>query len=197
MSKKTIIVFSGDYDKVMAAFIIGWLIPKQVLYRLVKRYRQKLQDALPDTVDMLGIVLGTGLALDQAMNRVAEEMQPFAVWSSPALNAGWAEEMNARGILCIGCFPVPDPEPNVFVTTASDDQQAVQLTEYITKRLAGDPAIDFVVVSERAQLRELAQRVRDGRLRPHIGRVASLDDAVAALNPAERVAGKTVIRVRP
>jgi tight adherence protein C len=59
----------------MAAFLIGWLIPKQVLYRLVKRYRQKLQDALPDTVDMLGIVLGTGLALDQAMSRVSEEMQ--------------------------------------------------------------------------------------------------------------------------
>jgi tight adherence protein C len=58
-----------------AAFILGWLLPQQVLHRLVKRYRQKLQDALPDTVDLLGIVLGTGLALDQAMLRVSEEMQ--------------------------------------------------------------------------------------------------------------------------
>ncbi|HVU77935.1 MAG TPA: NADP-dependent oxidoreductase [Gaiellaceae bacterium] len=58
-------------------------------------------------------------------------------------------------------------------------------------------AIDFVVVSDRAQLGEIAQRVRDGRLRPNIGTVAPLDDAVAAFNPAERVAGKTVIRVRP
>jgi tight adherence protein C len=41
----------------------------------VRRYRQKLQDALPDTVDLLGIVLGTGLALDQAITRVSEEMQ--------------------------------------------------------------------------------------------------------------------------
>ncbi len=32
---------------------------------------RKLQDALPDTVDLLGIVLGTGLALDQAMMRVS------------------------------------------------------------------------------------------------------------------------------
>ena len=46
-----------------------------VLQRLVKRYRRKLQDALPDTVDLLGIVLGTGLALDQAMMRVSEEME--------------------------------------------------------------------------------------------------------------------------
>lgn len=58
----------------MAAFLLGWLLPKQVLHRLVKRYRTKLQDALPDTVDLLGIVLGTGLALDQAMMRVSEEM---------------------------------------------------------------------------------------------------------------------------
>ncbi|MBB5790274.1 NADP-dependent oxidoreductase [Jiangella mangrovi] len=58
-------------------------------------------------------------------------------------------------------------------------------------------AVDFVVVSDRAQLGEIAQRVREGRLRTNIGRVASLDDAVAALNPAERVTGKTVIRVRP
>jgi NADPH:quinone reductase-like Zn-dependent oxidoreductase len=46
-------------------------------------------------------------------------------------------------------------------------------------------------------LGELVQRVRGGRLRANIGTVASLDDAVAALNPTERVKGKTIIRVRP
>jgi tight adherence protein C len=60
---------------ITAAVILGWLLPQQVLHRLVKSYRRKLQDALPDTVDLLGIVLGTGLALDQAMLRVAEEMR--------------------------------------------------------------------------------------------------------------------------
>jgi NADPH:quinone reductase-like Zn-dependent oxidoreductase len=58
-------------------------------------------------------------------------------------------------------------------------------------------AVDFVVESDRAQLSEIVQRVRDGRLRPHIGTVATLDDAVAALNPTERVSGKTIIRIRP
>jgi NADPH:quinone reductase-like Zn-dependent oxidoreductase len=58
-------------------------------------------------------------------------------------------------------------------------------------------AIDFVVESDRAQLREIAERVRDGRLRTNIGTVASLDDAVAAFNPTERISGKTIIRVRP
>ena len=58
-------------------------------------------------------------------------------------------------------------------------------------------AVDFVVESDRAQLREIVQRVRDGRLRTNIGNVATLDDAVAALNPTERIKGKTIIRVRP
>ena len=56
-------------------------------------------------------------------------------------------------------------------------------------------AVDFVVETDRAQLNEIVQRVRDGRLRTNIGTVSSLDDAVAALNPTERRKGKTVIRV--
>jgi NADPH:quinone reductase-like Zn-dependent oxidoreductase len=58
-------------------------------------------------------------------------------------------------------------------------------------------AIDFVVESDRAQLGEIGQRVRDGRLRTNIGNVSTLDDAVAALNPTERRQGKTIILVRP
>ena len=64
-----------QFGGIIAAGILGWMLPTIVLHRLVKRYRQKLHDALPDTVDLLGIVLGTGLALDQAMLRVSEEMQ--------------------------------------------------------------------------------------------------------------------------
>ncbi|MDW9542058.1 zinc-binding dehydrogenase [Sinorhizobium meliloti] len=58
-------------------------------------------------------------------------------------------------------------------------------------------AVDFVVEADRAQLSEIVQRVRDGRLRTNIGKVSSLDDAVGTFNSAERRAGKTVIRVLP
>jgi NADPH:quinone reductase-like Zn-dependent oxidoreductase len=58
-------------------------------------------------------------------------------------------------------------------------------------------AIDFVVESDRAQLGEIVQRIRDGRLRTNIGTVASLDDAVDAFNPTGRRPGKTIIRVHP
>jgi NADPH:quinone reductase-like Zn-dependent oxidoreductase len=58
-------------------------------------------------------------------------------------------------------------------------------------------AVDFVVEADRDQLSEIVQRVRDGRLRPNVGTVSTLDDAVAAFNPTTRRSGKTIIRVRP
>ena len=64
-------------------------------------------------------------------------------------------------------------------------------------RPANGLAIDFVVEPDRAQLSEIVQRVRDGRLRTNIGKAATLDDAVATFNSKERSSGKTVIRVRP
>ena len=58
-------------------------------------------------------------------------------------------------------------------------------------------AVDFVVESNRAQLIEIVQRVRDGRLRTNIGNVSTLDNAFAAFNPTGRLKGKTIIRIRP
>ena len=63
-------------------------------------------------------------------------------------------------------------------------------------RPADGLALDFVVESDRAQLTEIVRRVREGRLRTHIGYVSTLDDAVAAFNPTRRIKGKTIIRVR-
>jgi len=57
-------------------------------------------------------------------------------------------------------------------------------------------AVDFVVESDRAQLGEIVQRMRDGRLRTNIGTVSSLDDAVGAFNSTTRRSGKTIIRMR-
>ncbi|HEY2983952.1 MAG TPA: NADP-dependent oxidoreductase [Jatrophihabitantaceae bacterium] len=64
-------------------------------------------------------------------------------------------------------------------------------------RPADGLAIDFVVESDRGQLGEIVLRVRDGRLRTNIDNIATLDHAVAALNPTERRKGKTIIHVRP
>ena len=72
----------------------------------------------------------------------------------------------------------------------------VSIVGPVEEQPADGVAIDFVVEADRAQLSEIIQRVRDGRLRTNIGTIATLDDAVAAFNPAERRPGKTIIRVR-
>jgi NADPH:quinone reductase-like Zn-dependent oxidoreductase len=67
----------------------------------------------------------------------------------------------------------------------------------VEARPADGLAVDFVVEADRAQLGQIVQRVRDGRLRTNIGTTTSLDDAPSTLNATERRKGKTVIRVRP
>ena len=71
----------------------------------------------------------------------------------------------------------------------------VSIVGPVEERPADALAVDFVVESDRGQLGEIVQRVRDGRLRTNIGTVATLDEAIAAFNSKERHAGKTIIRV--
>ncbi len=59
----------------------------------------------------------------------------------------------------------------------------------------GGRVVFFVVESDRARLIELAQRVRDGRLKPIIGAVRPLNEAPAAFGPGPRTRGKTIIQV--
>lgn len=63
---------------------------------------------------------------------------------------------------------------------------------------AGGRAIFFVVEPDRAQLAELADRLRDGRIAPNIAAEHPLPEAMAAFGPdAPRLPGKTIIRVTP
>ena len=73
----------------------------------------------------------------------------------------------------------------------------VSIVGPVEARPADGLAVDFVVEPDRAQLSEIVQRVRDGRLRTNIGTVSALDDAVAAFNSTERRSGKTIIRFHP
>ena len=56
-------------------------------------------------------------------------------------------------------------------------------------------AVFFVVEPDRAQLAELAQRVRDGRLKPVVGEVRPLAEAADAFIRRRRIPGKTIIQV--
>jgi NADPH:quinone reductase-like Zn-dependent oxidoreductase len=56
-------------------------------------------------------------------------------------------------------------------------------------------AVFFVVEPDRDRLADLAQRVRDGRLRVVVGSVVPLADAPTAFSPGRRTPGKTIIKV--
>ncbi|HLH30260.1 MAG TPA: type II secretion system F family protein, partial [Terriglobia bacterium] len=60
---------------IAGAVVLGYFIPEQVIVFLRNRHRLSLMAALPDTTDMLSIVLGAGLSLDQAIARVGEEIR--------------------------------------------------------------------------------------------------------------------------
>src|SRR5205814_2238346 len=60
---------------IFAGLVLGYFLPEQAILSLRKRHRLSLLAALPDTTDLLSIVLGAGLSLDQAIGRVCEELQ--------------------------------------------------------------------------------------------------------------------------
>ena len=53
---------------------ITYLLPDMFLTRLVKRRREKIRLSVPDAIDLLVICVDAGLGLDQAMLRVAQEL---------------------------------------------------------------------------------------------------------------------------
>jgi NADPH:quinone reductase-like Zn-dependent oxidoreductase len=69
----------------------------------------------------------------------------------------------------------------------------VSIVGPVEARPADGRAVDFVVESVPAQLREIAQRVRDGRIRTNIGQVVPISEAVTAVNSTDRRRGKLVI----
>ena len=56
-------------------------------------------------------------------------------------------------------------------------------------------AIFFVVEPDRSRLVDLAQRLRDGRLKPIVGAIRPLAQAAAVFAPDWRTPGKMIIRI--
>jgi tight adherence protein C len=61
--------------KALAACCLAYLLPGMVLARLAKRRQHRIRLGLPDVLDLLVVSVEAGLGLDQAIQRVGEELQ--------------------------------------------------------------------------------------------------------------------------
>jgi tight adherence protein C len=57
------------------ALLVGWRIPDFVLKRLAKHRRLRLEQGIPDALDLLVICAEAGLSLDQAIEQVGEDLR--------------------------------------------------------------------------------------------------------------------------
>lgn len=68
--------FSQDMIlKLAGGLIIGFMIPKLLLDFLAKSRMQKIFLGLPDALDLMVVCVEAGLGMDQALRKVAEEME--------------------------------------------------------------------------------------------------------------------------
>lgn len=101
------------------------------------------------TVDVK-ILNASGTSQDEVAARAdarkaVEEMGAFAVWGGPVLTNAWTDEIAAQGAICIGCTGgspqfYDDRAPYVVGVTMNGQQVNVHAAEYVTKKLAGNPA---------------------------------------------------------
>jgi tight adherence protein C len=64
---KLILIFGG--------FIIGWRLPDIVLSRLAARRRARLEEGMPDALDLLVVCAEAGLSLNQAIDEVSRGLR--------------------------------------------------------------------------------------------------------------------------
>jgi len=69
-SNEAVVVFFG-------ACGLGYLLPSMVLGRMARRRQHRIRLGLPDALDLLVVSVEAGLGLDQAIQRVGDEL-PFA-----------------------------------------------------------------------------------------------------------------------
>jgi hypothetical protein len=82
--------------------------PSEVIatYEAFLPYFEEYYETYGREIELI-VYQGTGTAIDEVAARadavkIAEEIQPFAVWEGPILTPAFSEELAARGILNIG-----------------------------------------------------------------------------------------------
>jgi tight adherence protein C len=71
----TPVLIQPNLGTAFLACLFGYIMPGIVLARLAKRRQHRIRLALPDALDLLVVSVEAGLGLDQAMQRVAQELE--------------------------------------------------------------------------------------------------------------------------
>jgi tight adherence protein C len=103
----------------LAAFgaVMGYLAPSLLLDRRISQRRLRIENGLPDALDLLIVSLEAGLALDQAILKCAEELA--------ITHADLAEELRLVNVECRAGKPRLEAFKNFAARTKVDDVRAL------------------------------------------------------------------------
>ena len=72
-------LLASGSDRILMALILvaamGYYLPNALLSRVINRRQREIFDSFPDALDLLIICVEAGLSLDQAMAKIADEME--------------------------------------------------------------------------------------------------------------------------
>ncbi|WP_436795893.1 ABC transporter substrate-binding protein [Actinospongicola halichondriae] len=152
----TVVYYSAPEDDPVLDFITGPIKNDDT--------RGQIEETVQGFVDLFGdyyqtygrtvdlkIVQATGSSTDEVAaradaQRAIEEHKPFAAFGGPALTSAWADEMAAAGVVCVGCGSTgseefrDDRKPYLISVGMAGVQSNLHGAEYISKKLAGNPA---------------------------------------------------------
>ena len=97
--------------------ILGYVAPGMVLDRRIRQRRRRIENGLPDALDLLIVSLEAGLALDQAILKCAEEL----AIAHPDL----AEELRLVNVECRAGKPRLEAFKNFAARTKVDDVRSL------------------------------------------------------------------------
>jgi len=150
-----VVVFTGIVVRnplaSLAFPVLGYMLPRFLLKRMISRRQQEIKLALPDALDLAVVCVESGLALDQSINRVASEL----VTVHPALS----EEFSLVNLEMRAGKPRSEALRNLALRTGVDDVRALVAVLVQTDRFGTSVAAALRVHSDslRTERRQRAE----------------------------------------
>jgi tight adherence protein C len=140
-----------DIVLMVSAAAFGFFLPRFVLKRMIRDRQQRIRLGLPDALDLTVICVEAGLALDQAMMRVGEDLHH----AHPELS----DEFHMVNLEMRAGKPRPEALRNLAARTGVDDIRALVATLVQTDRFGTSVAQALRVHSDslRTERRQRAE----------------------------------------